>query len=193
VESLRASIDFKFPGTMEKFAQGNYAEALKPFGKADIGYLYWYAAGSASAFALDPLTTANGMRIPVAMAMFEKALALDPEYSAGSLYDFAISFYAGLPESMGGSKELAKRYFEKSLALSGGKTSSAYLAYATGICIPEQDLAKFKELLGRVLDIDIEAYPAGRLVNVLNQRKAGWYLTHIDDYFAVDDIEETKK
>jgi predicted anti-sigma-YlaC factor YlaD len=65
--------------------------------------------------------------------------------------------------------------------------ASPYVALATSVCVAEQDIGKFKELLNKALAIDIEARPQHRLANILTQRKARWLLDHIDNYFLLDE------
>ena len=42
----------------------------------------------------------------------------------------------------------------------------------------------------KVLEIDPDADPDNRLVNILTLRKARWFLEHVDDYFLPKEVEE---
>lgn len=183
---LRAAIEHRHPGSFRLLEGGEGAVALRKFSRDEVPYLYWYAAGAAAAFALDPLDVASAAQVPVILAMAERARGLDPGFSNGSVQDLLISVYGSLPEGLGGSRDKAKDAFSKAVEASKGRTVSPYVAYALGIAIPAQDYAGFTTMLGKALAVDVEAYPPTRLANVLGQRKARWYLDHASDFFDLD-------
>ncbi len=83
------------------------------------------------------------------------------------------------------NEEKAFFHFEKAVALSGGLKASPYVSYATTICVKNQNYTQFKKLLDEAVKIDIDKDIPDRLVNVIAQRKARWYLAHSDDYFIL--------
>jgi predicted anti-sigma-YlaC factor YlaD len=91
---------------------------------------------------------------------------------------------------MGGDLQKARDYFQKTVAASGGRDTSAYLSLAMTASLKDQNVGEFRSLLGKVLDFDPESAPENRLVNILNQRKARWLLEHVDDFFLVDDAKD---
>ena len=54
---------------------------------------------------------------------------------------------------------------------------------------PRQDTELFTQLMEQALAIDPDEYPDNRLVNILAQRKASWYLEHIGEFFLLDTEE----
>ena len=81
------------------------------------------------------------------------------------------------------------------LKMMTGMSATPHLSLVTAVTFKEQNFAEFKELLNKTLQIDPEASPENRLVNVLNQHKALWLLEHADDFFLkteenTTDIEE---
>jgi predicted anti-sigma-YlaC factor YlaD len=84
---------------------------------------------------------------------------------------------------MGGNAAKARQHFEQAVAVSNGKSTTAYLSLAVTVSVKEQNLAEFKALLKKALTMDVDAVPEKRLVNTINQRKAQWLLEHTEDYF----------
>jgi predicted anti-sigma-YlaC factor YlaD len=186
---LRRAVEALHPGLLGRLETPGAApasSALASLKKADVPYLYWYAAAQAAAFALDPLDPSAAMSVPVVLAFVARATELDPGFSNGSLYDLSISLYGSLPEALGGSRQRAGEAFAKALEASKGRTASPYLAYAVSLAIPAQDLPAFRSMLEKALAVEVDAYPANRLANTLNQRKARWYLDHAADYFDIE-------
>ena len=53
----------------------------------------------------------------------------------------------------------------------------------------QQDVTRFKELLGRALAINVDAKPEWRLVNLVMQRRARWLLSRTDELFLTSNKE----
>ena len=180
---LLEELENKHPGFRESLDKREYGEAISTTTKEDLDFLYWAAAGWLGAYAINPLDMDLGLTIPGASALMERVLKLDENYGRGAIHEFYVLYYGSLPEYMGGDVRKAREHFEKAVAASEGKSTSAYLSLASTVCIKEQNLAEFRILLEKVLEIDIDADPQNRLLNILNQRKAAWYLEHVDDFF----------
>ncbi len=177
-------LEDKYPGFRENLRKKRCAKALERAGRKDASLLYWAGAGWLGGYAIDPFDMDLGMTMPAAAALIEKAYQLDPGLAAGALHEFYILYYGSLPEYMGGSLVKARDHYKKAIAISKGKSATPFLSLATTVTVKEQNLTEFKELLNKALEIDPEATPENRLVNVLNQRKAQWLLEHADDFFV---------
>ena len=151
--------------------------------KADTSMLYWAAMSWMGAFTADKFDLGLLVDIKKPVAMMNRVSALNPDYAEGSLYDFYISFYGAMPKAMGGDKAKARESFKKAIELSKGSRLGPYIALATAISVPEQNVAEFRELLNTALAINIDTYPANRLVNTLAHRRAQWMLDNIGTYF----------
>jgi predicted anti-sigma-YlaC factor YlaD len=190
---LLNALDRKYPGFRKNLDQRKFEQALRPTKKEDIELLYWAGAGWMGAFAIDPFDMELGLTLPGAAALMERVLELDKNYGEGAIHDFYILYYGSLPDYMGGDLNKTRDHFKKAVEVSGGKSTSPYLSLATTVCIKEQDVEEFKRLLNQVLEIDPDADPANRLVNILNQRKAQWLLEHVDNYFLPAEPLEPEK
>ena len=151
----------------------------------DVPYLYWAAAGWIAAFSADPFDMRLTVSRPKALALMECAFELDETFQKGAIHEFFISYYGTLPASLGGSKEKALFHFNRALELSGGLNSGPYVALAGSIAVNEQNVEDFINLLNKALEIDPDSNPENRLANILNMRKAGWMLDHLEDYFLL--------
>jgi predicted anti-sigma-YlaC factor YlaD len=187
------ALDKKYPGFLKNLGDKKYEQALNPVKKPDVSFLYWAAAGWLGAYAIEPLDMELGLTVKGADAMMERALQLDENFEKGAVHDFYVSYYGAMPEDMGGDFKKARYHFEKAVAASGGKSTSPYLSLATTVAVKEQDLKEFKRLLNKVLEVNVDADPDNRLVNTLNQRKAGWLLKHADNFFVEATGDENNK
>jgi predicted anti-sigma-YlaC factor YlaD len=191
---LLGALDEKYPGFNKMLEDRQYHEAAAMVQEEDIDFLYWSGAGWLGAFAIDPFDMEIGLTLPGASALMERVLELDETYGGGSIHEFYITYYASLPDYMGGDMGKAREHFVKAVEMTDGKSTAAYLSFATGICIKEQNSKEFKEVLQKVLEVDPDENPDNRLMTILNQRKARWLLDHIDDFFLeIEERSSTRK
>jgi len=180
---ILSGLENKFPGLREALRKRNFNHALQSTTRKDAPLLYWAGAGWLGAYAIDPFDMDLGMTLPAAAALMERVFKLDKNFADGAIHEFYILYYGSLPEYMGGSAAKAREHFDQALAVSNGKSTTAYLSLATTVSIKEQNLAEFKALLNKALAMDADSVPEKRLVSILNQRKAKWLLEHMEDYF----------
>lgn len=181
---VAGALERRFPGITKSEAKA--AAYLPKLGKKWVPYLYWYSAGVCAAFALDPMDIAASMRVLGAKAMLDRALALDPSFMNGAIADLFVSFHASMPDSLGGDRSLVRPMYEKALSINKGASPGTYIAYATGVCVPAQDAEGFKLLMAKALAIDPNAHPDSRLMIVLSQRNARWYMDNLGDFFLTE-------
>jgi len=180
---LFVGLEKRNPLIRKQLKERKYKEAMAPFKKEDVSLLYWTAVGWVAAFSVNPFDMTLGQTLPQTAAMMVRVAELDPGFNQGALHVFYVSYYGSLPDYMGGDAAKAREHFAKAQAIAGKKDTSALMALATTVCISEQNAGEFKKLLGQVLEFDPDKSPENRLVNILNQRKARWFLAHIDDFF----------
>jgi len=180
---LFVGLEKKNPLISSQLKERKYKEAMAPFRKEDVSLLYWTAVGWVAAFSVNPFDMTLGQTLPQTAAMMVRVAELDPSFNQGALHVFYVSYYGSLPGYMGGDASKAREHFAKAQRIPGTKDTSALMALATTVSVKEQNAAEFKKLLGQVLEFDPDKSPENRLVNILNQRKARWFLAHIDDFF----------
>jgi predicted anti-sigma-YlaC factor YlaD len=189
-EYVLRGLELRRPGFRADLAAGKVDAALARLKKDDADYLYWGSAAWMSAFSIDPFDMELLVTVPQPLAMLEQVNAWDPAYGGGAVHDIFVSVYGSISADMGGSEARAREEFARSLELSKGSKAGPYLALATAISVKNQNAKEFRDLVGKALAIDVDAFPANRLENVLAQRRARWLLDHIGDYFLSEGSDE---
>ena len=173
---LYEGLNKKYPGLKEAFKKGKFPGIAAKMKKKDVPALYWCAAGFLAAYSMNPLDMELGFRVPELLAMINRAYELDPDFNKGSLDDFYILFHANVPAEMGGDKSRVEMHFQRALEKSGGRLASPYVSYADSVSRPAQNYEDFKKKLETALAIDVDADKSSRLVNIISQRKARYFL-----------------
>jgi predicted anti-sigma-YlaC factor YlaD len=164
-------------------AGGNLTPALARCEKRDVPLLYWTASAWALAISDGKADMALVAQLPVAVAMLERALALDEAWGEGAIHEVFISLDASRGAADGGGPEKARQHMQRALELSHAEKLGPKVSFAEGILVQAQDRAQFQQLLQEVVQADAEAFPRYRLPNVLAQRRARALLAHVDDLF----------
>lgn len=187
---LYGGLELKYPGFSDAHKNGRLPEMLSRMRREDVPALYWSAAAGLSAFSLDPFDLDLGLRITEFYALVERAYELDPNFNQGALDEFLMIFHASVPAGMGSDITMVETHFQRAIEKSSGLSAGAYVAYAQAVCIPNQNYAKFKEMLELALSIDVNINPSNRLVNIISQRKAQHLLDSASQFFVILDTDD---
>jgi len=182
-EYVLRGLELRRPGFRAALENSGPAAALRLARREDVDYLYWVSAAWMAAFSADPFDFAQIVTLPRAVALLQQVEDWDDAYEAGAVHEIFISYYGSAPADLGGSEQKAREHFARALALSRGLRIGPYIALASSVCVKNQNVDEYRDLLGKALAVDVNADPPDRLVNIINQRKARWMLDHIDDYF----------
>jgi predicted anti-sigma-YlaC factor YlaD len=148
---------------------------------AAVPALYSTAASLGLAISASRNEPALLARLPEVEAMLERALELDEAWNDGALHEFAIHLAAG--GSTTADRAVLEEHYERALELSAGTSAGLFVTYAEAAAVPAQDRARFIELLGRALAVDVDAAPQRRLLNVIAQARARWLIDNVDELF----------
>jgi hypothetical protein len=159
-------------------------QALDATAIEDVPALYLAGATWAAALSADKSNLGLLGELPIAAAMVRRVLALDETYQNGAAHEFFISYEGGRP---GGSKQEARRHYERALALSGGNRASVHLALAEAVAVPTQDVDHFRRLVGLARDTT-DAEPSLRLQNAIARRRAAWLAEREPELFISLDM-----
>jgi len=181
-------LDVRYPGFADSLS-GTDSGFLDTMDRDDVPFLYWIGAGWVGAFSLDIFDMDLAFTVSTAGRLMERALVLDESYSDGALHDFLVQFHAAVPETMGGDPSRVDFHHQRALELAAGRLAGPYISYAEAMYIPQQDVEQFVSYMKRALEVDPDGYPAARLMNVLSQRKAAWYLENLDEFFLLEGDE----
>ncbi|MFZ5724104.1 MAG: TRAP transporter TatT component family protein [Pseudomonadota bacterium] len=159
-----------------------FEQAVKDTGKDDLPWLF--ALGSAWAGYLQTHSEDwNAIaELPRVQSLFERVLAIAPKHEHGMPQLYLGVMNSLLPPSLGGKPEVASRYYEESIRLSGGRNLYAKMLYARQYARLLYD----RELHDRLLNEVVAAEPRAHgwtLANVYAQQEARRLLAEADDYF----------
>lgn len=184
------ALELKYPGFKNSIKEKTLPDFIKQFEEEDIDYLYWGSAGWFAAIAINVFDLELTIEIPMAKAMMDRAYELNPDYGDGTIDDFYILYYASVTPDMGGSIEKAFFHFEQAVEKSEGLSAGPYVSLATTVYMQRQNVDAFIETLEKALAIDVDVKPEIRLLNVIMQEKARWYLEHLDYFFLIESEED---
>jgi predicted anti-sigma-YlaC factor YlaD len=188
--SLRAykyglqGLELAVPGFTQAFtgtSREERARVLAQVKKEDVALLYWTGAALGSAISVSKDDMKLVGELPLVEALMTRGLELDEGFDEGAFHEFFIT-WAMQPN--GGGAKAAKQHLDRALALSHNKKLGAYVTYAEGVDVDQQNKKEFTALLGQVLAFDVDSDPPHRLVNVLAQQRAKWLLSRTSDLFA---------
>jgi len=149
-----------------------FAGALQSLPRADIPAVFWTASSWFSYINITRTDVSALADISKATAMMQYVLQEDSAYYYGGAYLFLGAIEGSTPPMLGGHPEQAKEYFEKSLAISGGKFLLADLYYAQTYAVQVQDQQLFESLLNKIDETSIDVLPEARLANAIAKHKA---------------------
>lgn len=212
---ISKALELNHPGFSHQFKAGEWDTAFAKSRADDVSLYYWKAAAVLGEFSIDTFNPELMLHVPEGVAFAAAAFRIDPEYNRGALHELFLSIFASMPDSLiyrlndgegefsvhrilryyykenslvfkeMSNSDKAEFHFNRAVDLSSGTKVSPYVSFAVSVCVKEQNYDLFKELLSKALDIDPDLYPADRLVNIIGQRKARWYLDHSDDFFIL--------
>ena len=158
--------------------------ALRRTDKRDVPLLYWTAASRGLAISLSKDNPEMIAELPLVETIVRRVEQLDEGFENGAVPEFLITFEAARTD-IGAEEQrrLMRRHFDRAIELSQGKRAGTYVSFAVNACLPAQNAAEFKAMLGKALAIDADADPEHRLANLVAQRRARWLLDHIDELF----------
>lgn len=178
---LRA-LELRYPGLTSRMRSDPRAGAAHLL-REDVELAFWLGAawGGALSQAKDsPQLLADQ---PVVEALFDRVLELDEAYDAGAIHTVLITYERSRPSGQRDWVERARHHFQRAVELSDGRVAGPYVALAESVAVQEQHKAEFLDLLGRALDINPDVVPNKRLENCIQQARARWLLSRVDELF----------
>jgi predicted anti-sigma-YlaC factor YlaD len=168
-------------------AHPHFTEALRRDAQAaagvlranDVPLLYWTAVAWAAAISQakdDPDLVGD---LPLVDVLAARAAALDPDYGAGALQGFLISYEMAREAR----PTVARAHFDRAIALGQGHRAAPYVALAESVCVAQRARAEYLKVLDQALAIDADRYPDIRLENLIEQRRARWLRDRVDELF----------
>ncbi len=148
--------------------------------RAELLYTYGFAS---LAFLEAQISYLNSLaELPQIEALFEHYLSISGDEVNGSVYTFMGILLTVRPPALGGEPERAREFFEKGIAVSGGRDLSVKVEFAKRYAKLLYERELHDQLLHEVLEAD--PYQDGFvLTNVMAQEEAATLLAEADDFF----------
>lgn len=166
------------------------AAAISKTKASDVPLLYWTAAALLARFSIDPLDLEYGRALGAAPALLDRAELLSPGWNGGAVDEIRVSFYAGVPDYMGGGLDKAEAAWNRAVKAAGGPTPSLLVAYADAICVPKDDYRAWKKALEQAIDPSLAVPRAATLASTLARDRARLMLSRAEEYFIVIEGDE---
>jgi hypothetical protein len=178
---LRA-LEARYPGVGKRLL-ADPEKAVAAMKKSDVELLYWTAASWGSAMSIGKDRPELVVDFPTVRAMADKALALDPGWSNGTIHELFITLESQ-PEVLGGSPERARKHFDEAIRIQKGELPGPYVELAEGLMGVNMERAEFEKLLNQAVALDVNTQPSVRLVSLIMQKRARTWLEHLDDLYV---------
>ncbi|RPI06286.1 MAG: hypothetical protein EHM64_03515 [Ignavibacteriae bacterium] len=160
-----------------------FREAVQTFCKDDVPAIFWTAFSWGSYVNITRTDVSGLADLSKVQALIEFVAEQDPSFYHGGAYLFLGVIEGTTPRSLGGNPEKAKDYFEKCLAVNGGKFLMTQLYYAKAYAVSTMNQPLFESLLKQIEDASIDDVPEIRLANVVAKQKAKRLLAQESELF----------
>ncbi len=157
--------------------------ALNALPDDDLPAVFWTAVGWASAINLSLTDPAALADLGTVEAMMRCSQERDSTYFYGSANAFLGVLYGSRPRILGGDPDRAKRFFDASHRLSGGKFLLPFVLEAKSYAVQIQDRDLFDRCLTLVDTTALDILPEARLSNAIAKQKAKLLRAKADDLF----------
>jgi len=161
----------------------SFREAVKTFDRDDVPAIFWTAFSWGSYVNITRTDIAGLADLSKVQALIEFVAEKAPSFYYGGAYLFLGVIEGTTPRSLGGNPDKAKEYFEKCLALNGGKFLMTQLYYARTYAVATQNQLLFESLLKQVEEASPDILPEARLANVVAKQKARRLLAQENELF----------
>jgi hypothetical protein len=159
-----------------------FVATLDGIGRKKAAYLYTYGYASLAFLRAHSSDVNSIAELPQIEALLSHYLDISGDAVNSSAYTYMGILLTLRPPAAGGEPERAREYFEKAIALTGGKDLGAKVEFARSYAKKLYEREMHDQLLNEVMAAD--PYQDGyTLSNVLAQEEAAALLAEADDYF----------
>ncbi len=151
----------------------------------DVPALYWTGMAWVSSIQLSLDDPRALLDLPFAVAVMERAQALDPEFYYGGIHAFWGAYWSSTSPSFGGQPQRAREEFEAAVRDSHREYLTWQVLYARTYAVQTQNRELFESLLREVLSSG-DVMPSERLSNQVARRRAARYLAQADELFSTE-------
>lgn len=159
-----------------------FVATLDGIGSKKAEFLYTYGFASLAYLRAHSSDMNSLAELPQIEALFNHYLGISGDGVNSSVYTYMGILLTLRPPALGGEPERAREYFEKAIAVTGGKDLGAKVEFARGYAKLLYERELHDRLLNEVMSAD--PYQDGFVLsNVLAQQDAAALVAEADDYF----------
>ena len=177
------ALEVRRPGTVEGL-RADLDGTLASMSAEDVKAMYWLAAALGSAISVDKSDMELVADLPIVHGLVDRALELDETWERGALHELSIALAADA-KSDGDGEDPVEYHYRRAMELNEGQSIGPLVSMAESVCVQQQDLERFRRLLGQAIEFDVNAYPDNKLANTLAQQHARWLLSQEEQLFFV--------
>jgi predicted anti-sigma-YlaC factor YlaD len=177
-------LEVRHRGFGEALRQSPRAAVQHIISAKEVPLLYWTAASWGEAISLSKDNPDLIADQPIVEALIDRAYKLDPDFEAGAIESFLITYEPSRQGAKGDPLARSRQHFARAVALSRGQLAGPYVSLAETVSVQKQDRPEFQSLLNSALAVDPNTRPEWRLENLLMQRRARWLLERVDELFV---------
>lgn len=159
--------------------------------REDAAPLYWAGLSWGSQLANSGGSVTDLGDAPVARALLERSVDLDPAYSDAGALGVLGTVEASFPALFGGNLEKAKAYYDRALEVCNRRNHLILLSYAKTYAVAIQDRDLFLKMLREILDAPDQGSDI-RMSNKVARHRAERYIKRVNDWFEPAMPESSK-
>ena len=159
-----------------------FVASLDGIGSKQAEFLYTYGFASLAFLRAHSSDWNSLAELPQMEALFNRYMQISGDEANSAVYTYMGILLTLRPPALGGEPERAREYFEKAIALTGGKDLGVKVEYAKGYAKLLYERELHDRLLSEVLEAD-PYYDGFTLSNVLAKEQAAVLMAEADDYF----------
>jgi len=160
-----------------------YEAALARFGGRDVPDLYAVGSAWLGWIVSCPESMEAMAELPRALAVMERALALDERYADGGAHLVFGTYFSLQPVGAGQDLPRSRRHFERAMELGGAEDLMPRVLFAEFYARAANDPELFAGTLQGVLDSKVSDTPRLRLMNAVARDRAARLLQQKDEIF----------
>lgn len=186
--SMRVVRQHDDDGQLDAILKGHKVEPLRAYlrkvytDQDDVAGLYYAGLAWGSVMANSGGDLAVLADAPLARALMERSVELDPTYADAGGLAVLGTVEASFPELFGGDLAKAKGYYDRALEICKRRNHLILLSYAKTYAVAKQDRALFLSLLNEILTAPDQGDDV-RMNNKVARHRAKRYVKRVDDWF----------
>ena len=151
--------------------------------KEDVERLFWLGLSWGSYINFSISVPEVVVDLAKTQAIMNRVIELDESYYFGGAHMFWGTYYATVPQMLGGRPDLSLEHFEKAFSFSEGKFLFAKYFFAKTYAYQIQDRELFEATLNEIINADPHILPGMELPNMLAKERAKRLLNDADILF----------